>query len=91
MPSKTERLEVRIRPEHKELIERAAAASGQVVSQFVIPILVRRAEKVLRRSEQTFLVREDREAFLRITESDDGPTPALTRARERYDAEVREE
>ena len=40
MAAKTERLEIRIRPEHKQLIERAAAASGQLVSQFVVPIVL---------------------------------------------------
>ena len=91
MSTKTERLEVRVRPEHKELIERAAAASGQLVSQFVVAILVRRAERILRRSELTMLVREDRAAFLRIIDSDDDPIPALTRAFDRFAGETGQE
>ena len=84
MSTRTERLEIRVRPEHKQLIERAAAASGQVVSQFVVPILLRRAERVLRRSEWTVLSERDREAFLEILDSDEPPSSALVDAFERH-------
>ena len=83
MSTRTERLEVRLDPEHKQLIERAAAASGQVVSQFVVPLLVKRADSVLRRLERTVLAEKDREAFFRILKSDEPPTPALKAAAKR--------
>jgi len=84
MATKSERLEIRLEPEHKQIIERAAAASGQVVSQFVISILLRRAERILRRSDWTILAVQDREAFFEIMESEEPPTPALVDAFERY-------
>ncbi len=41
------RLELRIDPEHKRLIEEAAAAEHQSVSAFVVDALVRRARAVI--------------------------------------------
>jgi hypothetical protein len=41
------RLELRIDPEHKRLIEEAAAAEHQSVSAFVVDALVRRARAVV--------------------------------------------
>ena len=84
MPAKTERLEVRLKPEHKQLIERAAAVSGQLVSQFVVPIILKRAESVLKRYEWTVLASRDREAFLGILDGNEPPTPALVDAFERH-------
>ncbi len=42
-----ERLELRIAPEDKRLIEEAAAARHQTVSRFVVEALVRRAREVV--------------------------------------------
>lgn len=41
------RLELRIDPEQKRLIEEAAAAKHQSVSAFVVEVLVRRAREVV--------------------------------------------
>lgn len=41
------RLELRIDPEQKRLIEQAAAAEHQSVSAFVVDVLVRRAREVI--------------------------------------------
>jgi uncharacterized protein (DUF1778 family) len=84
MARKTERLEIRLEPEHKELIEKAAAAAGQVVSQFVVSTTLRGAHEVLGQSSVTTLVEKDREAFLRIMDSDPAPAPALKAAFERH-------
>ena len=84
MSRKSERMEVRVEPEHKRLIEEAAAASGQVVSQFVIAEALRGAHEVLRRATVTTLAGEDREAFLRILDRDEAPAPALVAAFERH-------
>ena len=42
-----ERLELRIAPEDKRLIEEAAAARHQTVTRFVVEALVRRAREVV--------------------------------------------
>ena len=84
MPQKTERLEIRIEPEHKRIIEQAAAASGQVVSQFVVSTTLRGARETLRDSEVTTLSGRDREAFLRILDREQPPVPALVEAFERH-------
>ena len=74
------RLEVRLRPEDKRLIEEAVAVSGEVVSGFVVPILVRRAQRILRRHQVPVLCRADYEVFLDTLDRDDEPTPALVEA-----------
>ena len=84
MSSKTERLEVRVEPAHKQLIERAAALTGQVVSQFVVSSALKGAEEVLRQTEWTVLAARDREAFLEIIDSDEQPTSSLIHAFERH-------
>ena len=47
MATKTERVEMRLNPEHKELLERAAALSGQTVSAFGVPLLIEKARETL--------------------------------------------
>ena len=80
MPAKTERLEMRLRPEEKELIERAAAANGMAVSQFLVPRMLRLARRALRRHERTMLGRRDRELFFEILDGADHPPQALVDA-----------
>ncbi len=83
MPSKTERLEVRLSPEHKRLIESAAVASGQPLSSFAVSQLIERAEEILARHHQTVLAGRDQKLFLEIIDSNDKPTAALRRAAKR--------
>ncbi len=80
MKTKTDRLEVRLSREHKELIERAAAASGQPISAFAIANLVERAREALARHEQTVLSHRDWQRFLEILEREEEPTLALRKA-----------
>ena len=47
------RLELRIDPEHKRLIERAAAAQNRSVSSFVVEVLLERSRSVLSGREAT--------------------------------------
>jgi len=84
MPQRTERLEIRVDPEHKRIIEQAAAASGQVVSQFVVSTTLRGAHEILRQSTVTTLTGRDREAFLRILDGEQPPAPALVEAFDRH-------
>ncbi len=84
MPQRTERLEIRVEPEHKRIIEQAAAASGQVVSQFVVSTTLRGAHEILRQSTVTALTGRDRESFLRILDREQAPSPALVEAFDRH-------
>lgn len=83
MATQTERIEMRISPKDKALIEKAAAISGQALTAFAIANLVERAREVLARSEVTELGDRDRAAFLRILDAD-APAPALAKAVKRH-------
>ena len=78
--TKSERLEMRVSQEHKDLIERAAAITGQPVTAFAISNLVERAEEILDRHQQTILSSRDQELFMEILDADEEPTAALVEA-----------
>jgi uncharacterized protein (DUF1778 family) len=80
MSTKTERLEMRLSADHKALIERAAAVTGQPVTAFALSSLVERAEEILERHQQTLVSARDRRIFMAILEADDEPSPALVEA-----------
>lgn len=80
MTAKTDRLEMRLSPEQKELLERAAALTGQPLTGFALSHLIDRAQEILDRHQKTVLSRRDQELFLGILESDAEPVSALKRA-----------
>ena len=84
MVTKSERLEVRLTPEHKMLVERAASLLGQTVSAFVSAELVRRARRVAVEHERTNLTRRDWERFLDVIDRDKDAAPALVDAVRRH-------
>jgi uncharacterized protein (DUF1778 family) len=57
---------------------------GQSVSAWVKLVLLTKAQEVLDAHRRTALSRKDWDAFLEIVDSDDEPSPALSRAAERY-------
>jgi uncharacterized protein (DUF1778 family) len=80
MANKTERIEMRVSPEHKALIERAAALRGQSISAFVVAEVLERARQI----DVSMLSKRDWEEFIRILDADDEPTPALRAAAQEY-------
>ena len=80
------RLDFRLSPEHKSLIERAAAAQGQTVSSFAISTLIRAAEEVIESETRRTLSARDSELFLTMLDSSGAPNAALKEAGERYKA-----
>ena len=85
VPSKpSARLDFRLNVDAKLLIEQAAAAKGQTVSDFAVSTLVRSAEEVLERLERRRLSDRDRDRFLELLDSNDEPSPALKRAARDY-------
>ncbi|MGH7075441.1 MAG: DUF1778 domain-containing protein [Stellaceae bacterium] len=70
------RLEQRITPEAKELIERAAQLQGVNASEFVTAHAVLAARDTIGRLEGTVLRPEDRDAFMRAFD-DAEPNEAL--------------
>jgi uncharacterized protein (DUF1778 family) len=75
----SERLDIRISAKHKRLIESAARATGQSVSQFVTTQAVSAAEKALEAEQVRTLSERDRKAFLRILDRTE-PNKALKAA-----------
>lgn len=82
MATKTERLDVRLSPEHKELLEQAAAISGQPLTSFAVSFLLQKAREVIEQHNRTVLNRNDWDRFLEILETDEEPSPALMKAAE---------
>jgi len=72
MDAKAERIEVRVSPEQKALLDDAAARSGLSLSAFVASAALARAR------------RRDGQRFLEIMDRDEEPTPALKAAARKY-------
>lgn len=88
-PKKSEaRLEVRLQQQSKDLIEEAAAFSGQSVSDYVVSTLVRHSTEVLAKQRHFRLSSRDRDRFLAMLDSDDEPNAALRRAAKRFKRRV---
>ncbi len=79
-----ERLDFRLDPEHKLLIERAAAYRGETVTGYAISTLVREAQRVIREHEVITLTDRDRDRFLELLANPPEPTEALRRAARRH-------
>ena len=73
---RTERLEQRLSPRAKEVIEHAAALQGVTASEFARSHTMQAAHETIRRMEVTRLAPEDRDAFLRAFD-DERPNEAL--------------
>ena len=80
------RLDFRLSPEHKSLIERAAAARGQTVSSFALSTLIQAAEEAIQHETRRTLSARDSEVFLTLLDSAREPNAALMKAAKRYKA-----
>ena len=78
------RLQIRLDRQAKELIERAACATGQSVNDFAASVLVENARRVLQEHGTTVLSDQDRNLFLALLDSDAKPNDALKRAVKKY-------
>lgn len=67
---RTARLEQRLSPRDKELIEHAAALQGVTPSEFVLSHSVTAARETISKLEVTRLAPQDREAFMRAFEDE---------------------
>lgn len=84
--SPSARLDFRVSPEHKALIERAASAQGQTVSSFAIATLLKAAEEALQRETARTLSARASLRFLAMLEAPGAPNAALKAAARRYKA-----
>lgn len=75
MPGKTDRLELRMAPRHREQISAAADEVDESVSDFVRKAALDRAETVLATSRQTWMPAEQFDALIRsLDEPDEAPS-----------------
>ena len=78
------RLDFRLSPEHKELIEQAAFAVGQTVSDFATTTLLLRARQAVEETKGIQLSNRDRDIFLAMLDDETEPNEALLNAAQRY-------
>lgn len=80
------RLDVRLRPDKKALIEEAATLSGKTISEYVVSTLLQQSTEVLQRHRHIRLSDRDRDRdqFLTLLDASDEPSAALTRTVRKY-------
>src|SRR5947209_9692318 len=81
---KQERLEARVTPDQKRLIERAAQLRGTTVTEFVVVSAQQAAREIIKDFEMLSLRGEAREAFVNAILSPPAPNQALRVAAQRY-------
>lgn len=83
--AKEARLNFRLPNDLKEVIEEAATAMGQSVSDYAIATLVKSSQIVLQQSQTTVLSNRDRKIFVALLDDSNAkPSRALTEAAKRY-------
>lgn len=80
MTSAAERLDLRIDPDKKELLRRAAAVSGGSMSDFVLRASLESAEKVLSDHSSVMLKNKAFDDFIAACEQAPAPNQALKNA-----------
>lgn len=92
MPTETQndaRLNFRLSSDLKTIIEEAAAALGQSVSDYAVSTLVRNARAVLQQAQVTNLSNRDRDLFIAMLDDEDAkPNKALSDAAKRYKKQI---
>jgi uncharacterized protein (DUF1778 family) len=78
------RLDIRLRPDTKNLIQQAAQLRNETLTQFVVSTLSEAAEKVVAAHERTVLSDQDRNLFLKLLDAPPEPNSALKSAAKRY-------
>jgi uncharacterized protein (DUF1778 family) len=79
-----DRIDVRLRPDQKTQIEKAAGIKGVSVSDFIIQNALEIATRTIREYETWTLERPDAELFFKALINPPAPGPRLTRAAKRY-------
>jgi uncharacterized protein (DUF1778 family) len=80
------RCDFRIAPQAKALIEQAAAANGQSLTEFAVSTLVEKARQVLKEENVRVFSERDARKFLRLLEEQE-PNAALRAAARKYKKE----
>lgn len=84
--SKSSRLDLRVTPEQKELLERAATLKGVSLSSYTLFHLIPIAKKEIEQEERLILSNQDRDLLLSTLENPPPLTGKLKEAIEEYTA-----
>lgn len=79
-----ERIDVRLRPEQKTFIEKAAHIKGLTLTDFIIQNAIENAKQAIREYETWTLERPDAELFAAALANPPTLGPQLTQAAKRY-------
>ena len=85
VPARLERLEARISPEVKQLIQEAADLEGRTLSEFLITSAQAAARKVIDEYQTMRLTARDRDAFVSALLNAPEPSARLKAAARRYE------
>lgn len=77
---KDARLNIRVRPDIKDRIEKAANISGKTLTDFAVSALSETADEVLEHYHATELSNHDRDIFLNVLDQKSRPNKLLVRA-----------
>ena len=80
MAATTARVEFRLQPDEKDLIEQAVRLLGMTISDFARPRLVQEARQIVTEYSITRLTNRDRDIFLAMLDADTEPNAALRQA-----------
>lgn len=87
--TRSERVQARINPDTKRLLERAASLRGMSLSEFMVSSAYDAATRTVKDHQVVSLSARDSEAFAQALLNPPAPNAALKRARARYDRMVR--
>lgn len=90
MTQNKDRMNFRLDPEIKERVARAAAITGQELTDFAVSALSEKADEVLGRHESLLLTSEDYQFFLSALDEDPETSERSRTAAERYRSGRRE-
>ena len=74
---KTNRIDIRLTDEDKEMIEKAAYTNRQSLSSYIISVVIKQAQLDLLQNETIHLCNEDRDYLLSVLDNPPEPTQAL--------------
>lgn len=83
------RLEARISPEQKAVLQHAAALSGRTLSEFVVVSAQEAASKIIQERETIRLSRAEQMAFVTALLDPPAPSDRLRRAAAKYRKQIR--
>ena len=86
--TKDERINLRLKQQAKQILERAASFEGQTVSKFVLASALARAEKTIQEHKSMNLNAKDSEAFFNALSSPVGFNDKLKAAMQEHDERV---